>query len=132
MKRNKTTTQEGTVNITLKPPKNVKNLCKFLGMVQYFQHLWARCRKILASLTSLVGEYGHTKTTKQLKVQKRPWHWEEVHQKAFDDVKATITRDVTLAHPDYSQGFEIYTDDSKKQLGAIITQNNRLIAFFSR
>ena len=50
----------------------------------------------------------------------------------FDDVKATIARDVTVAYPDYSQGFEIYTDGSMRQLGAIITQNNRPIAFFSR
>ena len=40
-------------------------------------------------------------------------------------------RDVSLAYPDYSQGFEIYTDGSKTQLGAIITQNNRPLAFFS-
>eukprot|EP00804_Cyclotella_cryptica_P011728 CCRYP_011323-RA/>CCRYP_011323-RA protein AED:0.48 eAED:0.49 QI:0/0/0/1/0/0/2/0/77 len=32
---------------------------------------------------------------------------------------------MTLAYPDYSQGFEIYTDSSKFQLGAVITQNNR-------
>ena len=87
---------------------------------------------MLAPLTSLVGKCGHTKTTKQLKVRKQPWHLEEVHQKAFDDVKATIARDVTLAYPDYSQGFKIYTDGSKRQLGAVITQNNRPIAFFSR
>ena len=31
-----------------------------------------------------------------------------------------------------TQGFEIYTDSSKFQLGAIITQNNRPLAFFSR
>ncbi len=64
--------------------------------------------------------------------QKKTWHWEEVHQMAFDDVKATIARDETLAYPDYSQGFKIYTDGSKRHLGAVITQNNRPIAFFSR
>ena len=37
-----------------------------------------------------------------------------------------------MAYPDYSQEFEIYTDGSKTQLGAVITQNNRPIAFFSR
>jgi hypothetical protein len=36
-----------------------------------------------------------------------------------------------LAHPDYSKVFEIYTDASSKQLGAVITQDNRLIVFFS-
>jgi hypothetical protein len=33
---------------------------------------------------------------------------------------------------DYSKVFEIYTDASSKQLGAVITQDNRFIAFFSR
>ena len=60
------------------------------------------------------------------------WHWNEVHQKAFDDVKATIAKNVTLTYPYYSQGFEIYTDESKRQLGAILTQNSRPIAIFSR
>ena len=87
---------------------------------------------MLAPLTSLVGECGHTKQSKLLKVKKKPWKWTEEHQKAFDDVKATITKDVSLAYPDYTQGFEIYTDGSKRQLGAVITQNNRPIAFFSR
>jgi hypothetical protein len=36
-----------------------------------------------------------------------------------------------LAYPDYSKVFEIYTDASSKQLGAIITQENRQIAFLS-
>ncbi len=66
------------------------------------------------------------------KTKKAPLHWDEIHQQAFDNAKATITQDVTLAYPDYTQGFEIYTDSSKLQLGAIITQTNRPLAFFSR
>jgi hypothetical protein len=38
---------------------------------------------------------------------------------------------VTLAYPDYSEEFEFNADSSKKQLGAVITQRNRPIAFFS-
>ena len=48
------------------------------------------------------------------------------------NAKAAIARDVILAYPDYTQGFEIYTDSSRLQLGAIITQNKRPMAFFSR
>jgi hypothetical protein len=60
-----------------------------------------------------------------------PWHWDEVHQRAFNHVKATIAREVVLAYPDYSKVFEIYTDTSSKQLGAVITQENRPFVFFS-
>jgi hypothetical protein len=36
-----------------------------------------------------------------------------------------------LSYPVYSIVFEIYTNASSKQLGAVITQENRPIAFFS-
>ncbi len=36
-----------------------------------------------------------------------------------------------MAYPDYSKVFKIHTDASSKQLGAVITQDNRPIAFFS-
>jgi hypothetical protein len=100
-------------------------------MVQYYRNLWARWSNMLAPLTSLVGECSQTKTTKAKGAKKVPWHWDDVHQRAFDHVKATITKDVVLSYPDYFKVFEAYTDAFSKQLGAVITQDNRPIAFFS-
>jgi hypothetical protein len=117
--------------LAIKPPTGVKQLRHFLGMVQYYPDLWARRSEILAPLTSLVGECGQTKTTKAKGTKKVPWHWDEVHQRAFDHAQATIAKDVVLAYPDFNKVFEIYTDASSKQLGAVITQDNRPIAFFS-
>jgi hypothetical protein len=117
--------------LAIKPPTGVKQLRHFFGMVQYYRGLWARRSDMLAPLTSLVGECGQTKTTKAKGTKTVPWHWDEVHQRAFDHAKATIAKDVVLAYPDYSQVFEIYTYASSKQLGAVITQDNRPIAFFS-
>jgi hypothetical protein len=87
---------------------------------------------MLAPLTSLVGECGQTKSTKAKGTKKVTWHWDEVHQRAFDHVKATIAKYVVLAYPDDSKVFKIYTDAFSKQLGAVISQDNRPIAFFSR
>jgi hypothetical protein len=47
-------------------------------------------------------------------------------------VKTTIAKDVVLAYLDFTKPFDIYTDTSTKQLGSVITQDNRPIAFFSR
>jgi hypothetical protein len=51
------------VILALNPLYNVKELRHFLGMVQYYRDMWARCSEMLAPLTDLVGECGETKTT---------------------------------------------------------------------
>jgi hypothetical protein len=94
--------------------------------------MWAKCSEMLAPLTDLVGECGETKATKKNSTKKKPWRWESIHQQAFDNVKATITKEVVLAYPDFTKPFKIYTDASTTQLGAVITQGNRSKGFFSR
>jgi RNase H-like domain found in reverse transcriptase len=50
----------------------------------------------------------------------------------FNTIKRVIARDVLLAYPDFSKKFEIFTDASDKQLGTVITQEGRPIAYYSR
>ncbi len=107
--------------LAIQLPKNVKELRHFLGMVQYYCDLWERRSEMLAPLTSLVGECGQTKITRAKGTKKAPWHWDEVHRRAFNHIKVTIAREVVLTYPDYSKVFEIYIDASSKQLGAVIT-----------
>jgi hypothetical protein len=113
-------------------PNNAKELQLFLGMVQYYRDMWQKNCDMLAPLTDLVGECGETKTTKNNKTKKKPWRWESIHQQVFDNVKTTIAKEVVLAYPDFTKPFEIYTDASTMQLGAVITQVKKPIAFFSR
>jgi hypothetical protein len=42
--------------LALTSPQKLKQLCRFLGMVQYYRDLWARCSEMLSPLTNLVGE----------------------------------------------------------------------------
>jgi hypothetical protein len=53
------------------------------------------------------------------------------HQKAFENIKKIICREVMLTFPDFSKPFHIYAYASGKQLSAVITQNDT-IAFYSR
>ncbi len=87
---------------------------------------------MFAPLTDLVGECRETKTTRMNKTREKPWRWDPIHQQAFDNVKATIPKETVLAYPNFSKPFKIYTGTSSMQLGALITQDNRPIAFFSR
>jgi hypothetical protein len=118
--------------LAIKPPTNVKELRHFLGMVQYYRDMWAKRSEMLVPLSDLVGECGETKTARKNKVKEKLWHWDSIHQEAFDNVKKTFAKEVVLAYPDFTKPFDIYTDASTKQLGEVITQDNRPIAFFSR
>ena len=46
----------------------------------------------------------------------------KIYQQGSGNVRTTIAKDVTFAYPDYMQGFEVYTDSSELQLGAVIAQ----------
>jgi hypothetical protein len=83
--------------LALNLPNNVKELRQFLGMVQYYRDMWQKRSEMLVPLTDLVGECRENKTTKKNKTKKKPWWWESIYQQAFDNVKATIAKEVVLA-----------------------------------
>ncbi len=118
--------------LVLSPPNNVKELRHFLEMVQYYRDMWARRSEMLTPLTDLVGECGDTKNPRMNKTKKKPWRWDPTHQQVFDNIKTAIAKVTVLAYPDFLKPFKINTDASSTQLGAVITQDHRPIAFFSR
>ena len=101
------------------PPKTKKELRAFIGMVNYYRDMWLRRSHVLAPLAALTS-----KTAK--------WKWGSEEQKAFDKMKQIIGRETMLAYPDFNKEFVIHTDASHTQLGAVISQNNRPIAFYSQ
>jgi hypothetical protein len=61
-----------------------------------------------------------------------PWKWTDAHHKAFNKAKKIVAHDVMLAYPNFNKEFVIHTDASHTQLGAMISQDGKPIAFFSR
>ena len=55
-----------------------------------------------------------------------------VQQKVFDEIKRVVAKNMLLAYPRFDLPFEVYTDASNIQLGSVITQNNKPLAFYSR
>ena len=47
-------------------------------------------------------------------------------------MKKIISRETLLAYPNFDEEFHIHTDASHTQLGAVISQNKKPIAFYSR
>jgi hypothetical protein len=60
------------------------------------------------------------------------FNWMDEHQKAFENIMKIICSEVMLTFPDFSKPFHIYTDASDKQVGAVIAQDEKPIAFYSR
>ena len=58
--------------------------------------------------------------------------WTNEKQIAFEKIKTIISKDVLLSYPDFSKRFDIHTDTSDLQLGSVISQYGKPIAFFSR
>jgi hypothetical protein len=88
-------------------------------MVNYYRDMWwVRRSDVLAPLA-------HS-TSKSVR-----WEWKEEHQKAFDTMKKIISKGVLLAYPDFNEEFVIHTDASHTQLGAVISQKGKPIAFYS-
>ena len=87
--------------------------------VNYYRDILVRCSHALAPLVALTS-----KTNK--------WVWTDKHQKEFDLAKVVIARETMLAYPDFSKPFVIHTDASHYQLGAVISQDDKPIAFYSR
>ena len=104
--------------LRLQPAVNVKQLRSFLGMVNYYRDMWPRRTHVLAPLTELTG--------------KRTFVWMPKHQQAFERMKALVGADALLVFPDHSLPFDVETDASEYQLGSIIKQKGRRVAYYSQ
>ena len=105
--------------LNIAEPKTKKELRRFIGMINFYRDMWKRRSETLAPLTAL--------TSSTVKFQ-----WTDTERKAFNDIKKVISRETLLSYPDFTQPFIIHTDASNHQLGSVISQNNKPIAFYSR
>ena len=81
--------------------------------------MWQHRSERLTPLSSM--------TSKQAK-----WNWSKECQKAFDTIEKLFFIETLLSYPNFNEPFEIHTDASKLQLGSLISQEGKPIAFYIR
>ena len=102
----------------MKPPKNTKKVHAFIGIVKYYNYMWAKRSHLLHPLTALTSHNTRFK-------------WTDLEQKVFDDIKRAVSQGTLLAYPDFNERFDIHTDASDYQLGSLISKNIKPISFYS-
>ncbi|CAH9130500.1 unnamed protein product [Cuscuta epithymum] len=100
-------------------PKNAKEVRSFLGLAGYYRKFVEGFSAIALPLTTL------TRKGKE-------FEWTGHCEKSFQELKNRLTSAPVLALPEGKEGFVIYTDVSKMGLGAVLMQNERVIAYASR
>ena len=107
--------------LDIERPTTTTELRRLIGMVNYYRDLWKGRSHILGPLTEMASGK---------KNKKIPWKPE--HEKAFQDVKRLVAQETVLAYPDWTKPFEIHSDASDYQLGAVLSQDGRPLSFSSR
>ncbi|GJS69034.1 putative reverse transcriptase domain-containing protein [Tanacetum coccineum] len=100
-------------------PKSPTEIRQFLGLAGYYRRFIEGFSKIAKSMTKL--------TQKNVK-----FDWGEKEEAAFQLIKQKLCSAPILALPKGSENFVVYCDASHKGLGAVLMQNEKVIAYASR
>jgi hypothetical protein len=102
-----------------KQPTDVSKIRSFLGLAGYYRRFIEGFSKIVKPLTSLLEKGKESK-------------WDEACERCFDELKEKLTTAPVLIMHDIHKGFDVYCDASHLELGCVLMQEGKVIAFASR
>ncbi|GJR59973.1 retrotransposon protein, putative, ty3-gypsy subclass [Tanacetum coccineum] len=100
-------------------PKTPTEIRQFLGLAGYYRRFIEGFSKIAKPITKL--------TQKNVK-----FYWSEKAEATFQLLKQKLCSAPILALPEGSENFVVYYDASRKGLGAVLMQREKVIAYASR
>jgi hypothetical protein len=101
------------------PPKNVSEVRSFLGMTQY--------------VSRFIPNYATmTEPLRRLTRSDVAWTWSASEQQMFDKLKQSLTKTPVMAYFNPMLHTTVLVDASPVGLGAILTQNGKVICYASR
>ena len=98
-------------------PSTARGVRGFLGLAGYYRKFIRNFRSMAAPLTILLT--------------KEKFCWNSEAATTFQQLKTALTTPPALCLPDFSQRFVIECDASGVGIGAVLTQHNQPVAFFS-
>lgn len=105
--------------INLPKPANPTEVRSLLGMINYIG-------KFLPNLAE------NTKMLRDLTLKNAEWEWNEKHESVFNFLKQQLGRVTNLAYFNMDKPTHLYVDAGPEGLGAILTQENNVIAYASK
>ena len=100
-------------------PKSVFEIHSFLGLAGYYRRFIEDFSGLAAPITRL--------TRKKVK-----FDWDDRCEEAFQELKRRLTTALILIVPDRGHGYIVYCDASRVELGCVLMQSRRVIAYGSR
>ncbi|GFV62186.1 retrovirus-related Pol polyprotein from transposon 297 [Trichonephila clavipes] len=94
----------------MKPPKNNREVSKFLGMVGWYQ-------KFIPNYADICGPLY------RLKKKRAKFNSSMEAQDAFDKIKLALKETPVLQLPNFTEQFNLFTDASGVRIGAMLNQN---------
>lgn len=110
--------------ITWPTPKNVKDIFRFIGFINFYRRFIKNFGSIVMPLTDLMKK-------------DVPFNWKDEHESAFKQIKKKFKEDVVLKHFDWDRPARLETDASDRGTGGVLLQPDasgswKPVAFFSR
>ncbi len=110
--------------VNMKPPTNVKETRRFLGMVGFYRKHIDQFSHLAAPLTNLTHK-------------NQPFRWTVDCQGAFEDLKNKLVTSIILAKANLSKQFILETDASQHHVAGVLLQYydeglRRAVGYFSK
>ena len=100
-------------------PKSVFEIRSFLGLAGYYRRFIEDFSRLAAPMTRL--------TRKGVKFE-----WEDLCEEALQELKGRLTSAPILIVPKQGQRYTVYCDASRDELGCVLMQFGRVVAYGSR
>ena len=93
-------------------PKNLTDLSRWIGLVQYYRRFIPKMSDLLAPLNIL-------------KKKNVKFVWGSKQQDSFEACKKIMQTEPVLRHPDFTRSFVLYTDASEIGIGGVLSQADK-------